>query len=1127
MAKISVSNGRFGKNFRDALNMAKLGDVLMIKEGQYVADSIFMSNLNIVGVGDPSKIIIHGQLEIRESCRISNVTISATPFHNALSLKSIGARLELDSCTIFGEATGKYPAIYCNGGKVLMNQSTVHYDKSTTGISFENNSELYATGSGIAGLKLVGSKAVLTDVHAFSITCSDRGRVESTGFLEMHPAERRRSLVMNNESVCNIQWLRALEEPREGLCLESYMKLEKVDVPEGQTYTVVKEGHGLVDTNSPVVTVDDRNERPEPSPAKAPEPKIVMWRQEDARDFDSAVAPQLNKGDTILLEEGEYFLEQYKHVLRIGVDIAGKGRADRTVINGTLVVMEGCDVNFSNLTLRPTHGNNALQMLQGNSAKLTNVTFEPAVATDLPVIYVSKGTLHLSECRVLASTESQIGRVEIHNGAHLEAVDSHLGWLGVWGNSSVKLSQCSSVQIRTHDGAEVNSVDGHYIEANSCSMRQLTAENGSAMWFDRITTNADEFEAYVEASSLTVGWLESPEEGPSCVLFKDNAQVEVGSNHIVLSDLDDPEEMSEQVQVLAQVPMDRTEEPSPAESEIESGLDDMDPTTSDDRAQSEMEPLDQLNALTGLSTVKEQIETFTRMVQFNQLRERQGLKSTGLTMHSLFLGNPGTGKTTVARLLGKSLFASGAIDEDKFVEVSRRDLVGEHLGASANLTHKVLESARGGVLFIDEAYSLYQKDNNSFGQEAVDTVLTYMENNRADIVVIFAGYSDRMQDFLGMNPGLKSRVPNRFDFEDYTPEEIALIGYESLLNDDYTVDEPLYRRVVARKYGQSSDKSNGRWVRNFNEDLVKVMARRVFSTSSTDPEDLTHITEEDVYNLGGGDLARKEQNVELLLDQLDALTGLANVKQWVRKLVNRVKVDQQRMELDGSVSRPTYHMAFVGNPGTGKTTVAKLIAQLFYNLGILETSTVKEVDRTQLIGRWIGHTEEITSKAIDEAMGGVLFVDEAYQLNVENSTNDFGKQAIETFMTRLENDRDKFVAIFAGYTENMDSFLGANPGLRSRIPLRIEFPDYLPGEIAKIVVKQLAQRWLFDETVVAGVVVQAYTALEPKDRSNGRWARNFVEQLETEQIEYLASHGVSGGALKRIPDEVVQSLLHV
>src|SRR5699024_2893901 len=153
------------------------------------------------------------------------------------------------------------------------------------------------------------------------------------------------------------------------------------------------------------------------------------------------------------------------------------------------------------------------------------------------------------------------------------------------------------------------------------------------------------------------------------------------------------------------------------------------------------DPLAEIMALTGLTTVKEQIEGFTQMVRFNQIRARKGLRTSEISMHSLFLGNPGTGKTTVARLLGRVLHQAGAIRSDTFVEVGRKDLVSDRIGASAKKTVDVLDSARGGVLFIDEAYSLHQEQNNEFAQEAVDALISYMEDHRDDVVVVFAGYT--------------------------------------------------------------------------------------------------------------------------------------------------------------------------------------------------------------------------------------------------------------------------------------------------------------------------------------------------------------------------------------------------
>ena len=163
-------------------------------------------------------------------------------------------------------------------------------------------------------------------------------------------------------------------------------------------------------------------------------------------------------------------------------------------------------------------------------------------------------------------------------------------------------------------------------------------------------------------------------------------------------------------------------------------------------------------------------------LELNKRREEQGLATQNITLHSCFLGNPGTGKTTVARLLGEILYHKGITKDKKFVEISRSDLVAGYRGQTAIQTKSILESALGGVLFIDEAYTLHQDDRDSFGTEAIDTILKFMEDYRNDIVIIFAGYSKEMEIFLDSNPGLRNRVPNKFIFEDYTIDEFVEIG---------------------------------------------------------------------------------------------------------------------------------------------------------------------------------------------------------------------------------------------------------------------------------------------------------------------------------------------------------------
>lgn len=250
-----------------------------------------------------------------------------------------------------------------------------------------------------------------------------------------------------------------------------------------------------------------------------------------------------------------------------------------------------------------------------------------------------------------------------------------------------------------------------------------------------------------------------------------------------------------------------------------------------------------LDAMTGLAGVKREVKEFIAMSEMNKRRKDSGLSSSGLNLHSLFLGNPGTGKTTVARLLGELLYQKGIIASKNFKEVDRSDLVAQYVGQTATKTKKVLESALGGVLFIDEAYTLAKSDGNDFGAEAIDEILKFMEDHRSDIVLIFAGYTDSMEKFLQMNEGLKSRIPNVFSFEDYTTDELIKIGLDELHKQKYVVDEKAYSELLLNNFSKSDDKSNGRWVRNLNERLTRKMALRL----SADPQaKLTVITREDL-----------------------------------------------------------------------------------------------------------------------------------------------------------------------------------------------------------------------------------------------------------------------------------------
>ena len=239
----------------------------------------------------------------------------------------------------------------------------------------------------------------------------------------------------------------------------------------------------------------------------------------------------------------------------------------------------------------------------------------------------------------------------------------------------------------------------------------------------------------------------------------------------------------------------------------------------------------ELNGLVGLGAVKEYVFGLADNLQVQQRRAAAGFKTASLSMHMIFTGNPGTGKTTIARLVAKYLKAIGALKGGQLVEVTRADLVGRYTGHTAPLTNSVIESALGGVLFIDEAYSLYRGEQDSFGLEAIDTLVKGMEDHRDELVVVLAGYTREMEVFLTANSGLASRFPNKIEFPDYTADELLQITHVLAKNKGYTLseacEEPLRNYYARRQADDARTAGNGRLARNTLEKAIFHQSRRL------------------------------------------------------------------------------------------------------------------------------------------------------------------------------------------------------------------------------------------------------------------------------------------------------------
>ena len=516
----------------------------------------------------------------------------------------------------------------------------------------------------------------------------------------------------------------------------------------------------------------------------------------------------------------------------------------------------------------------------------------------------------------------------------------------------------------------------------------------------------------------------------------------------------------------------------------------------------ELVGLVKLRELKGLNYLTDEIERLVRYTKSKKIESQEIYSSevnriipqakhlkTDVNLNIALIGNPGTGKTTVAQIISEVYKENGIFEVGHIIKAKADDLIGQYIGQTAVKTAEIIEKAIGGVLFIDEAYKLTKTDN-PFGEEAVNSIVEAMTERAGEFTVIIAGYPNEIKQFLESNPGLNRRFANQIVMKDYEPDVLESIFRDKMKKDGYTFDEEMeelfphfiknwFEARDEEKFGNAGD------VINLFDDMAKNSAfdgRKILTKD--------YITDEKFKSY----LKMQTEDVmQEALSKLDNTVGLESVKENIKNIIASIKVSKLRNP-DSKVYAG--HYVFKGNPGTGKTTVTRIFGEILKELKVLSKGHFKEATREDLVGNCVGDTALKTKEILEKAKGGILFIDEAYSLS-KGGENDFGKEAIDTIVPFMENNREDFTLIVAGYDEDMDKFLDANTGLKSRFNNTIIFEDYNEVQLIEIF-KTFSKEFNFDYNVEMQLK-EIFTTMKKNNKhfGNGRDVRNLFDVIRT------------------------------
>merc|ERR1712137_1095015 len=542
--------------------------------------------------------------------------------------------------------------------------------------------------------------------------------------------------------------------------------------------------------------------------------------------------------------------------------------------------------------------------------------------------------------------------------------------------------------------------------------------------------------------------------------------------------------------------------------------------------------------LVGLAPAEKQLNKVRQLVEVQRKREGLGVLG-GKPLHWNFRGPRGTGMSTVTQLLAHLLRDLEVLESGHVVEVSRKDLVpaSGSQGDTEKLMSKLWDSALGGVLMINDVHLLHDRAERSrddqgleaceFLSKQLDLMARRCSGENAGpawpqaICVVFTLPVDAQ-----LPEALQHMVMQSCDFRQYTIDELAEILSCLVAKRKFSLSEDISMEGIKAhiRKAMSCGGSGLTVLQRLLDDAISRQTERVWATETVSLHNLTMLLDEDFVDTLPGSY---QDGTKTALAKLDNVVGLKGVKTFIHGLHAQLKTDMERREAGIAASSRgvgTLHMIFTGNPGTGKTTVARIVAELLSTMGLLRKGHLVEADRGTLVAGFCGQTALKTRQVVEQALGGVLFVDEAYALVSEDGKDAFGHEALDTLIKMMEDRRQDLVVILAGYPEEMQSFIKTNPGVRSRFPVSVEFEDYVEEELM-----QIAEKMLLDDVLVlshdatqalAKLLVRVCKGSHGREQGNGRAVRNILEQAKRRMAVRLQSNESGDMGRKRSQTEL-------